>query len=465
MQPPLKQLLLETDRLVIGSIFCLSFLSLAILSKASFLTSISILFFTCLTLWIYIRIFRAPRASQQPTSQDIRDIQTRALETLADALPRAIIILERNGNVLYANEDALRLVSPDMVGKPIGAFLRATDVRSYIKRAFEGEIPPSLSIHILQPTERYIDVDFSQAISIELDDKRTSVVFAVLADRTQLRVGREQRADFLTNASHELKTPIASMKGIIETLRGHAKDDPVAREKFLKIMAEQSERMERLVTDLLSLRSIESREHLPPSATADLCKAVEAAQDSLLLLAKDKGVSLSIRLPEEGTALTSGKTDECIQLFLNLMENGIKLSPDGATLRVTLERLQNWSGQAFPESVDIRSGFRRIVNLAPSENPVWRVIISDEGPGFKKTHLPRIGERFYRVAGDLPAQEKGTGLGLAIVKHLIMRHRAGLFVKTIHRDESENESHGTSFSVIFSVLNPQKNTDQGISIP
>ena len=96
---------------------------------------------------------------------------------------------------------------------------------------------------------------------------------------------------------------------------------------------------------------------------------------------------------------------------------------------------------------------------------MWRVIISDEGPGFKKTHLPRIGERFYRVAGDLPAQEKGTGLGLAIVKHLIMRHRAGLFVKTIHRDESENESHGTSFSVIFSVLNPQKNTDQGISIP
>ena len=118
-------------------------------------------------------------------------------------------------------------------------------------------------------------------------------------------------------------------------------------------------------------------------------------------------------------------------------------------------------GQAFPESVDIRSRFRRIVNLAPSDNPVWRVTISDEGPGFTKTHLPRIGERFYRVAGDLPAQEKGTGLGLAIVKHLVMRHRAGLFVKTNHRDEAENQSHGTSFSVIFSVRDPQNNTGLG----
>ena len=403
-------------------------------------------------------MFRTPRTSKRPTSQAIRDIQSRTLETLADALPRAIVVLKPNGNVLYANESALRLISPDMVGKPIGAYLRASAVRSYLTRAFEGEIPPSLSVHLLHPTERYIDVDFSQAISIDLEDHSTSVVFAVLADRTQSRISREQRADFLANASHELKTPIASMKGIIETLRGHAKDDPVAREKFLKIMAEQSERMERLVTDLLSLRRIESREHLPPSAAADLCKAIEAAQDSLILLAKDKGVALSITLPEDKIALTSGKTDECIQLFLNLMENGIKLSPEGAVLSVTLERLPNWSGQAFHESIDTRIGFRRIVNLAPTENPVWRVIISDEGPGFTKTHLPRIGERFYRVAGDLPAQEKGTGLGLAIVKHIVMRHRAGLFVKTIHRDETDNESHGTSFSVIFSVLNPENET-------
>ena len=457
MSPLRKHRILEPDGLVAICIFCLTLLSLIVFSKANFLPTISVLLFTCLALWIYQRLRKTPPKTEpsEPTAHGVTDIQARVLEALADALPRAIIVLDRNGNVIYANEAAFRLLSPDMIGKPIGAYLRATAVRSYIERAFDGEMPPPLSVHLLHPTERFIDVDFSQAISIDAEDERASVVFAVLADRTEARIGREQRADFLANASHELKTPIASISGIIETLRGHAKGDPVAREKFLKIMAEQAERMERLVTDLLSLRSIESREHLPPSASADLCKAIKAAQDSLSLLAKDKGVSMSITLPEGETALTSGKTDECIQLFLNLMENGIKLSSKGAALRVTLERLPSWSGQAFPEAINSRSGFRRIVNLAPSETPVWRVIISDEGPGFTRNHLPRIGERFYRVAGDLPAQEKGTGLGLAIVKHIVMRHRAGLFVKTAHRDDPENESHGTSFSVIFSVLNPQ----------
>jgi two-component system phosphate regulon sensor histidine kinase PhoR len=209
-----------------------------------------------------------------------------------------------------------------------------------------------------------------------------------------------------------------------------------------------------LVTDLLSLRRIESREHLAPSETADLRKAIEAARDSLTVLAKRKNVTMSIALPDEKLAPTSGKTDECIQLFLNLMENGIKLSPEGATLHVSLERLPSWTGQAFADPIGQGYGYRRIVNLAPTETPAWRVVISDEGPGFKKIHLPRIGERFYRVAGDLSAQEKGTGLGLAIVKHIVMRHRAGLFVRTAHADKTENKSHGTSFSVIFAGREP-----------
>lgn len=438
-------------------IAAIAIITLAVLSDASLKITFTVLLLMGIALWIYARFSQPAQAPKAPriSSQHIRDIRGQVLEDVADALPRAIVVLGRNADVIYANQAAFKMLSPDIIGQPIGAYLRTSSVRSYMERAFEGEIPPSLSVHVLQPTERYIDVDFSQAVSIDLDDTRTSVVLAVLADRTQSRIDREQRADFLANASHELKTPIASMTGFIETLRGHAKDDPVAREKFLKIMAEQAERMERLVTDLLSLRNIESREHLAPSETADLRKAIEAARDALTLLAEDKGVTLSISLPDDETAPTSGKTDECIQLFLNLMENGIKLSPSGSTLHVSLERLPNWTGQAFAEPIRSWMGFRRIVNLAPTENPVWRVVISDAGPGFSKTHLPRIGERFYRVAGDLPAQEKGTGLGLAIVKHIVMRHRAGLFVKTSHAEENDSESNGTSFSVIFTVRDTQ----------
>lgn len=439
------------DRFALGAIFILSSIALIVIAGADLGAALTILALACISVMGYFRLFRplekAPKS--KISNQDIQDIRGRVLENLADALPRAIVGLDRNTEVIYANQAALDMLSPNIIGRPIGAYLRTSSVRPQIERAFNGEITPTIPVHVLQPTERHIDVDFSQAIQIDLEDSRSSIVFAVLADRTHAKKDREQRADFLANASHELKTPIASMKGFIETLLGHAKDDPIAREKFLNIMAEQAERMERLVTDLLSLRRIESREHMAPSEVADLRKALEAARDALSLLAKQKNVTLKIDLPDETSAPTFGKTDECVQLFLNLMENGIKLSPKGATLHVQLERLDKWTGQAFASPIGSRVGFRRIVNLVPTESPVWRVIISDQGPGFTRAHLPRIGERFYRVAGDLPAQEKGTGLGLAIVKHIVMRHRAGLFVRSIHASDSENKASSTSFSVIF----------------
>jgi two-component system phosphate regulon sensor histidine kinase PhoR len=455
---PRTQNFWNTDTRAIGGVALLAIIGIAVITDGGIVKPIIVALFAIAALWIYVRVLRrrVSDPAPKPSYQEIKDIRGQILEDMADALPRAIVVLNRNAEVVYANMAAFDMLSSDLIGKPIGAYLRTSSVRPHMERAFQGEIPPSLSVHVLQPTERYIDVDFSQAISIGPDDTRDLVVFAVLADRTQARIDREQRADFLANASHELKTPIASMSGFIETLRGHAKDDPVAREKFLKIMAEQAERMERLVTDLLSLRRIESREHLAPSETADLRKAIEAARDALTLLAKSKGVKLVITLPDEPTALTSGKTDECVQLFLNLMENAIKLSPQGATVDVALERIPIWIRQAFADRLVSRAGFRRIVNLAPSESPAWRVTIADRGPGFASEHLPRIGERFYRVTGDLPAQDKGTGLGLAIVKHIVMRHRAGLFVKTRHEsDEGRDQGTGTSFSVIFPAKDEQ----------
>jgi len=443
------------DGRFIGGVSAAGFIAFAVFTKASFGITLFILLLTCALVWIYERFVRRHLAQNTITSpgQSLADLKAQTLEELADTLPRAIVILDRNSKVIYANSAAFSLLSPNIIGQPIGRYLQTTSVEPYMEKAFDGKNAPTLSVHLLKPRERYIDVDFSRAVSIDPDNPEASVVLAVLADRTQSNAERELRADFLANASHELKTPIASMKGFIETLRGHAKDDPIAREKFLKIMAEQAERMERLVKDLLSLRRIESREHLPPSETADLLKAIKAARDALTLLAQDKGVAMSIKLPDEKTALTLGKTDECTQLFLNLMENAIKLSSKGSTLHVSLEHFSEWDGQIFDDHKADKSEFRQIVKLSPTNKPAWRVIITDEGPGISKKHLSRIGERFYRVAGDLPAQEKGTGLGLAIVKHITLRHRAGLYVKTSHADESNDRSHGTSFCVILAAPN------------
>ena len=468
----------HSNTLITSLIFIAATAGLIVMTEISLAQAVPFMLAPAGLAWLLFRA-RKPEdmnSGARFSAQNVEKIRGEALTNITDALPRAIVGLNPNAEVIYANQAAFDMLSPNMVGRPIGAYLRSSTLRSSIEAAFDGEKPESLPVHILQPTERHIDVDLSEAIWVDPEDKRSALIFAVLADRTQSTIDKEQRADFLANASHELKTPIASLKGYIETLRGPAKDDAPAREKFLKIMAEQADRMERLVTDLLSLRRIESSQHLAPSETADLRRAIEAARDALSVLAVEKNVTLNINLPDEKRAPTRGKTDECVQLFLNLMENAIKLSPAGSTVNVTLEQLPNWFGEAFPETNNNLAGYRRIVNLPPSENPVWRAIITDQGPGFSRAHLPRIGERFYRVAGDLPAQEKGTGLGLAIVKHIVIRHRSGLYVKSLHPSYSEFESavgefesdaknldidarnnkiSGTSFSVIF----PVKDTD------
>ena len=263
-------------------------------------------------------------------------------------------------------------------------------------------------------------------------------------DVTELMRNTQQRADFLANASHELKTPIASMLGYIETLRGHAADDPEAQQRFLAIMQQQAERMQRLINDLLSLRRIEQNEHVAPTETADLDLSIRAAIESVAPLAEARGVTLKYKRSKR--AIVPGHQDEAIQLCLNLIENAAKLSPAGETVRIGLRHFDRWgldvpfTGGILPEGTP-----RRTINPAPTvDAPIHTITISDRGPGFARDHLPRIGERFYRVAGDLSSREKGTGLGLAIVKHIARRHRAGLYVRSA-------EGVGTEWSIVYTA--------------
>lgn len=443
---------LSQDGLVLACLTTGSILILSILTAAPLLPTLGVLCAALLTLSVYLRRGNETESLQKlPLSETaLGDARSSALSELTEVMPRAVAILSQTGEVLYANQRAQDLLSPDMVGRPVGAYLRNSALRPALESAFAGEAVETLPIHVLAPTELFIDVDLSEPVTIRTDSIATrgrEVVFAVLADRTQATTAREKRADFLANASHELKTPIASLKGYIETLRGHAKDDPKARETFLGIMQEQAERMERLVTDLLSLRKIESSEHIAPAQTADLVDALKTACDVVQPLADQRNVRLSLDIPD-GPAQIFGKTDECIQLFVNLIENAVKLSVNKTQVDVTLKRQAAWAGAAFSSELLKGGGLRRIVNRLPSEDPVWHVQIVDTGPGISRTHLPRIGERFYRVAGDLPAQEKGTGLGLAIVKHIVMRHRAGWFVKSAH----DAPVSGTAFAIVFTAL-------------
>ncbi|WP_295704975.1 ATP-binding protein [uncultured Brevundimonas sp.] len=254
-----------------------------------------------------------------------------------------------------------------------------------------------------------------------------ALALLVLRDETDARRTEMMRVDFLANASHELRTPLASLSGFIETLKGHARDDTRARDRFLDIMAAQAERMTRLVADLLSLSRIELNEHIPPSGRVALDAAASDVIDAVSVLVKDRQVE--VRLNAEGRTIVVGERDEIVQVVQNLLDNGVKYSPSGGAVDVIVRRDLTFD-QAIASQM---AGATRLSLLTPDRTVGTRyaaVTVRDHGPGMAREHLPRLTERFYRVEGQKSGERLGTGLGLAIVKHIVNRHQGGLTVES-----------------------------------
>jgi two-component system, OmpR family, phosphate regulon sensor histidine kinase PhoR len=260
-----------------------------------------------------------------------------------------------------------------------------------------------------------------------------------LRDETDLRRSERTRADFLANASHELRTPLASLAGFIETLRGHAKDDAVARDRFLAIMHEQAERMARLIEDLMSLSRIELNEHIPPQGRADLGLTARDVTDALGPIAADKDVRFDFRMPVAPAIARPADRDQLVQVIQNLAENAVKYAPPGSP--VVIEILGDVSVEAAMAPRQL--GAAHLTLLTPDHAAEQRYVslrIADAGPGIAREHLTRLTERFYRVEGQKASERPGTGLGLAIVKHIVNRHRGGLTVESA-------PGEGTAFGV------------------
>ncbi|MDO1558918.1 ATP-binding protein [Brevundimonas sp. 2R-24] len=255
-------------------------------------------------------------------------------------------------------------------------------------------------------------------------------------DETDSRRVERMRADFLANASHELRTPLASLGGFIETLKGPARDDPKAQDRFLDIMADQVSRMSRLVGDLMSLSRVELNEHIPPSGRVDLSLAVTDTLDAMTPIAREAEVRLSFTPLERGDAAVIGDRDEIIQVAQNLIHNAIKFTPAGGEVVIEARSgltLAEACASAWPQA-------SRMPLLTPDPDERVRYVrltVRDHGPGIARENLPRLTERFYRVEGAKPGKaadpggRAGSGLGLAIVKHIVNRHRGGLAVESV----------------------------------
>ena len=252
------------------------------------------------------------------------------------------------------------------------------------------------------------------ALTRSLGDGRALLI---LRDQTDVRRSERLRADFLANASHELRTPLASLTGFIETLRGHARDDPAARDHFLS--------------------RIELNEHIPPCGQVDLTTAVSDVISALgpQIAEQQARVAFSPSAP----AFVEGDRDQIVQVLQNLIENAVKYTPAGGT--VSVEMVSGAPGEIVASRLE--EGARQSL-LTPDDGACryLGVRVADQGPGIARQHLPRLSERFYRAPGQKSGEKAGTGLGLAIVKHIMNRHGGGLAVESA-------EGQGAAFTVYF----------------
>jgi two-component system, OmpR family, phosphate regulon sensor histidine kinase PhoR len=341
-------------------------------------------------------VSRLVRASRQRLADSRAELA--ATQAVLAALPDPMLLLDERRRVARANEAASEMFGHDFVGRDLASRLRHPAVLAAVDAVLRGESERMVEFAVGLPVERQL----SARIAPLGTHIAAGAVIVTLHDLTASKRSEQMRADFVANASHELRTPLATLLGFIETLRGPARDDRQARDRFLAIMHEQASRMARLIEDLLSLSRIEMNEHVPPTGRTNLHHVLGSVAATLELRAKARDMQILLTLPD-GLPQVVGDADELAQVFQNLFDNSIKYGREGSVIEVTARVDQRGSGPPFVA-----------------------VSVRDHGEGIRREHLPRLTERFYRVDTARSRAMGGTGLGLAIVKHIVNRHRGRL---------------------------------------
>jgi two-component system phosphate regulon sensor histidine kinase PhoR len=330
--------------------------------------------------------------------------RTQADHTLLERLPDPLLRLDKAGVVTWRNASAV-----NAFGGETAALLRHPEVRAALALAVQSGEPVRKQIALAVPVPRDLDTTIIPA---------GGPIYVLVTDRTRERSIEKMRADFVANSSHELRTPLASLIGFIETLRGPAADDPEAQQRFLGIMDEQAQRMQRVIADLLSLSRIEIIEHQAPEFLLLLPPLLERIAAGMEPMMAANNTRLDVTIPPDLPRIPAD-ADQLAQVFTNLLDNAIKYGKRGGVIKLT----------ATPAGADSRFELHGVI-----------ISVADDGPGIAREHIPRLTERFYRVDKGRSRAVGGTGLGLAIVKHVINRHRGRLVIDS-------TVGQGTTFTI------------------
>ncbi len=324
-----------------------------------------------------------------------------------ERLPDPLMLADAAGRVIFANKAMTAIVGTDAHNKRISAVLRTPAVWEAMEHTARTGEPAKIEFSFRVPVDRHFEAYIART------DRPLELTAILLHDVTSAKRAEEARADFIANASHELRTPLAAVSGFIDTLRGHARDDEKAREKFLDIMSMEAGRMRRLIDDLLSLTRIELNEHVPPSGSVDVVEIARDAAAALQGLAQLDNVTIAVAQPADLPPV-AGERDELIQLFQNLLHNAIKYGRTGGHV---------WVDFATAPATAHHTQRRGSASMVA-------VTVKDDGEGIPREAIPRLTERFYRVDVRRSRERGGTGLGLAIVKHIVNRHQGRLQIES-----------------------------------
>ncbi|MEM1344708.1 MAG: ATP-binding protein [Pseudomonadota bacterium] len=329
-------------------------------------------------------------------------------QRLLEKLPMGVLLIDAEMCLQFSNGAATEILGrrpPD--GSHCSA-LRVPRLLEAIDASLQGGLSSTLDISVLRGTEVYLSAHVRPLAStaVPSESPRQPAVMVVIEDVTAARRAEALHRDFIANASHELKTPLTAIVNAVETLQGHARDDPAAAERFLALMAAQAERMRRLVADLLSLNRIELNERIVPREPHRLVDILGEVSDAMRPIARTAGMHLTITLPPE-SVVVPGSFEDLSAAFTNLIENALRYGRQGGRVEIVC-----------------------LSDVKERPNAIG-VAVRDDGPGIAREDLPRLTERFYRVSVSRSRAQGGTGLGLAIVKHVVSRHRGKLEIDSV----------------------------------
>ncbi|MHC0551853.1 two-component system histidine kinase PnpS [Salinicoccus sp. CNSTN-B1] len=364
------------------------------------------------------RSINALAASLQSQMKEIEENEQQ-LTSIISNMVSGVMLVNQDGKVALMNASMEKFLSQhkdNLIGQPYEKVGERFALSPHIHAVFETNEKVHEEVHSYYPHERIMDAHLAPYYG---QGWQQCGVIIVLHDITEIRRLEKMRSDFVANVSHELKTPVTSVRGFSETLMSGEVTDEETTQQFLKIIHDESQRLDRLIRDLLNLSKIEKQEmplNLEPLNLTALAHEVSVTLQGAI---EEKKTRLALPDPSRDVYL-EGDEDRLRQIILNLVGNGINYTAEGGAVKLSLKEDTN--------------------NV--------RLIIEDDGIGIPEESLPRIFERFYRVDRARSRHSGGTGLGLAIVKHLIESHHGEIEVES-------REGEGTTFIVTL----PKKQED------